>query len=94
VANFQGMQFQYADAATSIEAARLLVLNAARLKDSGQPFTKQAAMAKLAASRVAEEVASNAIEWMGGNGFVRVMIRSFMTRISKKLTPMCIRNTI
>lgn len=48
------------------------MLNAARLKDSGQPFTKQAAMAKLAASRVAEEVSSNAIEWMGGNGFVRV----------------------
>jgi len=71
LANFQGMQFQYADAATSIESARLLVLNAARLKDSGQPFMKQAAMAKLVASRVAEDVASNAIEWMGGNGFVR-----------------------
>ena len=59
IAEFQGVEFQYARAATEIEAARLLVYNAARLKDAGRPFLKQAAMAKLYASEVAEEVASS-----------------------------------
>lgn len=69
IAEFQGMEFQYARAATEIEAARLLVYNAARLKDAGKPFLKQAAMAKLYASEVAEKVASQAIEFLGGVGF-------------------------
>ena len=68
------MQFQVGQAATDIEAARLLVFNAARLKDAGQPFTKQAAMAKLAASQVAERVASQCIEFFGGIGYVRVSL--------------------
>jgi alkylation response protein AidB-like acyl-CoA dehydrogenase len=71
IADFQGVQFQYARLATEIEAARLLVYNAARLKDQGQPFVKQAAMAKLYASEVAEKSASLAIEFFGGVGFTR-----------------------
>ena len=54
-----------------IEAARLLVYNAARMKEAGQPFIKEAAMAKLKASRVAELSASQSIEWMGGVGFMK-----------------------
>jgi alkylation response protein AidB-like acyl-CoA dehydrogenase len=57
--------------ATEIEAARLMVYNAARLKDAGQPFVRQAAMAKLFASQVAEQVASQCVEVFGANGFVR-----------------------
>jgi len=71
VASFQGMQFQMADAATEIEAARLLVYNAARLKEEGRPFTKQAAMAKIYSSQVAQSVSGSAIEWAGGVGFTR-----------------------
>ncbi|KAJ1826710.1 hypothetical protein LPJ70_007677, partial [Coemansia sp. RSA 2708] len=66
-----GMQHQYAQIATEIEAARLLTYNAARLKGEGKPFTKQAAMAKLYASQVAERASSRAVEWMGGLGFTR-----------------------
>ncbi|MCA1591133.1 MAG: acyl-CoA dehydrogenase [Acidobacteria bacterium] len=68
---FQGVQFQLAEMAIDIEAARLLVYNAARLKDAGLPFVKEAAMAKLTSSRVAERVASVAIELYGGYGFVK-----------------------
>lgn len=68
---FQGVQFQLAEMATDIEAARLMVYNAARLKDAGLPFVKEAAMAKLYSSRVAERVASKAIELYGGYGFVK-----------------------
>jgi alkylation response protein AidB-like acyl-CoA dehydrogenase len=68
---FQGVQFQLAEMATEIEAARLMVYNAARLKDAGLPFVKEAAMAKLYSSRVAERVASKAIELYGGYGFVK-----------------------
>jgi alkylation response protein AidB-like acyl-CoA dehydrogenase len=68
---FQGVQFQLAEMATELEAARLMVYNAARLKDAGQPFVKEAAMAKLYSSRVAERVASKAIELYGGYGFVK-----------------------
>jgi alkylation response protein AidB-like acyl-CoA dehydrogenase len=68
---FQGVQFQLAEMATELEAARLLVYNAARLKDAGQPFVKEAAMAKLFSSRAAEKISSKAIELYGGYGFVK-----------------------
>lgn len=71
IAAFQGIQFQLAEMATQIEAARLLVYNAARLKQAGQPFLKQAAMAKYFASQVAEQAASQAIEIFGGVGFTK-----------------------
>ena len=71
VAEFQGVQFQIARAATEIEAARLLVYNAARLRDAGAPFLKEAAMAKLFASEVAERTASLAVNLYGGYGFVK-----------------------
>jgi alkylation response protein AidB-like acyl-CoA dehydrogenase len=71
IASFQGVQFQYARAATEIEAARLMVYNAARLKDAGKPFAREAAMAKLFSSEVAERTASLAIELMGGVGFTK-----------------------
>src|SRR5919205_1863314 len=71
VNQFQAVQFQLAEMATDIEAARLLVYNAARMKDAGLPFVKEAAMAKLTASRVAEAVSSKAIELYGGYGFVQ-----------------------
>jgi butyryl-CoA dehydrogenase/short/branched chain acyl-CoA dehydrogenase len=71
IADFQAMQFQLAEMATRIEAARLMVYNAARLKDAGQPFLKEAAMAKYFASQVAEHVASLAVEVFGGSGFVK-----------------------
>jgi alkylation response protein AidB-like acyl-CoA dehydrogenase len=67
----QGLQFQLAEMATELEAARLMVYNAARMKDAGLPFVKEAAMAKLYSSRVAERVASKAIEMYGGYGFVK-----------------------
>jgi alkylation response protein AidB-like acyl-CoA dehydrogenase len=69
IAMFQGMQLQYAQLATEIETARLLVYNAARLKDAGLPFIKEAAMAKLYSSQVAERVASKCVEFYGGTGF-------------------------
>jgi alkylation response protein AidB-like acyl-CoA dehydrogenase len=71
IADFQGVQFQYARMATEIESARLLVYNAARLKDAGLPFVKEAAMAKLCASEVAERSASLAVELLGGVGFTK-----------------------
>jgi alkylation response protein AidB-like acyl-CoA dehydrogenase len=68
---FQAVQFQLAEMATDLEAARLLVYNSARLKDAGINFVKEAAMAKLYSSRVAERVASKAIELYGGYGYVK-----------------------
>jgi alkylation response protein AidB-like acyl-CoA dehydrogenase len=68
---FQAMQFQLAEMATEIEAARLMVYNAARLKDRGMEFVKEAAMAKYFSSQVAERVASLAVEVFGGSGFVK-----------------------
>ena len=68
---FQAMQFQLAEMATDIEAARLLVYNAARLKDAKLDFLKEAAMCKYFASQVAERVASLAVEVYGGSGFVK-----------------------
>ena len=71
IAEFQGVQFQLAQAATELEAARLMVYNAARLKDAGEPFTQQAAMAKLYASQVAERVTSLSLELFGGYGYTK-----------------------
>src|SRR5215472_14457011 len=71
IADFQGIQFQIAQMATEIEAARLMVYNAARMKDAGVAFVKEAAMAKLFCSQVAERVTSLAIEVYGGYGFTK-----------------------
>src|SRR5882757_5560923 len=71
IAEFQGIQFQIAQMATEIEAVRLMVYNAARMKDAGVPFVKEAAMAKLFSSQVAERVTSLAIEIYGGYGFTK-----------------------
>lgn len=71
VNEFQGVQFQLAEMALQLEGARLLVYNAARLRDAGRPFLKEAAMAKLFSSRAAEHIASQAIELYGGYGFVK-----------------------
>jgi alkylation response protein AidB-like acyl-CoA dehydrogenase len=71
IADFQAVQFTLAEMATEIEAAKLMVYNAARLKDAGRPYVREAAMSKLFASQVAERVASQCVEVFGGNGFVR-----------------------
>jgi alkylation response protein AidB-like acyl-CoA dehydrogenase len=68
---FQGVQFSISEMATQVEAATLMVYNAARLKDAGLPFIKEAAMAKLYSSEVAERVASESLEIFGGYGFVK-----------------------
>jgi alkylation response protein AidB-like acyl-CoA dehydrogenase len=68
---FQGVQFQLAEMATQLEAARLLVYNAARMKDAGMNFVKEAAIAKLFSSRAAEQISSLAIELYGGYGYVK-----------------------
>jgi alkylation response protein AidB-like acyl-CoA dehydrogenase len=70
IAEFQGVQFQIARAAADVEAARLLVYNAARLRDGRHPFLTEAAMCKLVASEVAERAASLAVNLLGGQGFV------------------------
>jgi len=69
IAEFQGVQFQLAQMATDLEAARLMVYNAARLKDAGQPFAQQAAMAKLFSSQVADRITSSCLELFGGYGY-------------------------
>lgn len=71
IAHFQGVQFQLAEMRTELEAARLMVYNAARLKDAGQDFIESAAMAKLYSSRAAEKITSKAIDLFGGNGFTK-----------------------
>ena len=71
LAEFQAIGFQLARLATEVEAARLMVYNAARLKDTGRSFLKEAAMAKYFASQVAERVASEALEIFGGYGFTK-----------------------
>ena len=68
---FQSVQFQLAEMAVELEAARLLVYNAARMKDAGMNFVKEAAIAKLYSSRAAEKISSVAIELYGGYGFVK-----------------------
>jgi len=69
VAEFQGVQFQLAQMETDLEAARLMVYNAARLKDAGKPFQREAAMAKLFSSQVADRITSNCLELFGGYGY-------------------------
>ncbi len=71
IAEFQAVQFTLAQMATEIEAAKLMVYNAGRLKDAGQSYVREAAMTKLFASQVAERTASQSVEVFGGNGFVR-----------------------
>lgn len=71
IAEFQAVQLDLAEMATNVEAARLLVYNAARLRESGAPFLKEAAMAKYFSSQIAEEVASRAVEIFGGVGFTK-----------------------
>ncbi|RDW80728.1 acyl-CoA dehydrogenase NM [Coleophoma crateriformis] len=83
IGDFQGMQHQMAQCYTEIAAARALVYNAARKKEAGEDFVKDAAMAKLFASQVAGRVSGLAIEWMGGMGFVREGIAEKMWRDSK-----------
>jgi len=69
VVEFQAVQFQLAQMRTDLEAARLMVYNAARLKDGGKPFTSEAAMAKLFSSQVADRITSNSLELFGGYGY-------------------------
>ena len=69
IAEFQGVQFQLGQMATELEAARLLVYNAARLKDQGQPFQREAAMAKLFSSQMADRTTSRCLELFGGYGY-------------------------
>merc|ERR1712113_1035149 len=83
VADFQGMQFQFARAKMEIEAARVLVYNAARLKEAGEPFVMEAAMAKLKASEVAQKVSSECIDWLGGVGFTKEFLAEKYYRDSK-----------
>ena len=71
IADFQGVQFQIARMAIDVEAARLLVYNAARLRDAGLPFLHEAAMCKIVSSEVAERVTSMAVNLFGGYGFVK-----------------------
>ena len=71
ISDFQGVQFQLAQMATEIEAVRMMVYNAARMKDAGMNFVKEAAMTKLFASQVAERVASQSLEIFGGVGFTK-----------------------
>ncbi len=71
IGEFQGVQFDLAEMATDVEAARLLTYNAARLRDSGKPFLTEAAMAKYFASQIGERVASQALEIFGGVGFTK-----------------------
>ena len=69
IAEFQGVQFQIAQMKVDLEAARLMVYNAARLKDAGQPFVEEAAMAKLFSSQVANRIAGQGLELLGGYGY-------------------------
>jgi short/branched chain acyl-CoA dehydrogenase len=71
IAEFQGVQFELAEMAVEVEAARLMVYNAARLKDAGRPYLLEAAMCKYYASQIAERVASRAVEVLGGVGFTK-----------------------
>jgi alkylation response protein AidB-like acyl-CoA dehydrogenase len=83
VGEFQSMQHQLAQAWTEIQAARALVYNAARKKEAGEDFIMDAAMAKLMSSQVAGRVSGQAIEWMGGMGFVREGLAEKYFRDSK-----------
>ena len=74
IGDFQGMQHQYAQIATEIHAAEVMMYNACRLKENGISFVKQASMVKLYAAQVAEKTASKSIEWLGGIGFTRDLL--------------------
>jgi alkylation response protein AidB-like acyl-CoA dehydrogenase len=69
IGDFQGVQFQLGQMYTELEAARLLVYNAARLKDAGHPFLREAAMAKLYSSQMADRTTSQCLELFGGYGY-------------------------
>lgn len=71
IGDFQGMQMQHAECATQLQAARLLVYNAARKKLNNENFVQDAAMAKYYSSKIAEKMASKAIEWAGGVGYMK-----------------------
>ncbi len=71
IAEFQAVQFQLAQAATELEAARLMVYNAARLRDARRPYTREAAMAKLFSSQAAERITSLCVELFGGYGYTK-----------------------
>ena len=71
ISSFQAMQFQLAEMATELEAARLMVYNAARLKDAGEPFLMEAAMTKYFTAQMAERVTSKALEVFGGIGYTK-----------------------
>lgn len=74
IADFQAVQHQYAQVATEIHAAELMTYNACRMKENGIPFVKEASMAKLYSSQVAEKAASKTIEWLGGIGFTKDLL--------------------
>ncbi|KAG7372462.1 acyl-CoA dehydrogenase [Nitzschia inconspicua] len=74
LADFQGMQHQYAQIATEIHAAEVMTYNACRRKEAGLPFVKEASMVKLYSSQVAEKAASKTIEWLGGIGFTKDLL--------------------
>ena len=83
IAEHQAIQFKLADMAMKIDAARFMILHAAWLKDNGHPFVKEAAMAKLFASRIAQEVTSEAVQIHGGYGYVREFHVERMMRDAK-----------
>ena len=70
----QGMEHQYAQIATEIHAAEVMTYNACRMKENGLDFVKEASMAKLYASQIAERTASKSIEWLGGVGFTQALL--------------------
>lgn len=74
LADFQGMEHQYAQIATEIHAAEIMTYNTCRMKENGIPFVKEASMAKLYSSQVAEKAASKSIEWLGGIGFTQDLL--------------------
>lgn len=71
ISEYQGVQFQLSEMRIELEAARLMVYNAARLKDAGKDFVKEAAMAKYFSSKAAEKISSMAVDLFGGNGFTK-----------------------
>ncbi|MFZ9503855.1 MAG: acyl-CoA dehydrogenase family protein, partial [Cyclobacteriaceae bacterium] len=83
IAEHQAIQFKLADMAMKIDAARFMILHAAWLKDNGHHFVKEAAMAKLFASRIAQEVTSEAVQIHGGYGYVREFHVERMMRDAK-----------
>lgn len=83
IGDFQGMQHQYAQLATEIHAAEVMLYNTCRLKENGLPFVKEASMVKLYSSQIAERAASKTIEWLGGIGYTRELLAEKFYRDSK-----------